>query len=326
VLVTVTYGDRIKYLSQLLDRALGEEGVCRAVVVSNAAILDISQIEAKWRNRVLIVNLNSNTGSANGYAVGIEAALALEAEYLWLMDDDNAPAKGTTRILCKELVDLSNAIGTGRAAVLGLRKSRLKDFGDLRRAFQPSSNFLGFHVAQIPHKIMRRLSQPHLNYDVLSAPIDIPYSPYGGLLAHRDVFKFIGLPRREFVLYADDWEYTMRLTRSGGIIRLVPDACIEDLESSWHQNREQESIFYRCLNLGSDFQIYYSFRNHVWINRNIQCASEIIYQVNKFTFLSVLSAFAVMLRKQPRFHLIRRAISDGERGSLGINANYPLPA
>lgn len=325
VLVTVTYGDRIKYLAQLLDRALGEEGVSQSVVVSNAAISDLSQLKAKWGRRVVIVDLPSNTGSAQGYAIGIRTALALGAEYIWLMDDDNAPAKGTVRILCQELAHLSAEIGIERAAVLGFRKSRTKAPNSPQRNYPPSSSFCGFHVMQIPQKLLRRFSRPRGEFGVSNTAIDVPYSPYGGFLAHRKTFKRLGVPKSDLVLYADDWEYTMRLTRRGGKIRLVPHAGIEDLEPSWNQKQKPKNIFVQSLLLGSDFQIYYTFRNHVWLNRHVQCASQILYRVNKFVFLLLLSAFAVPLRKSRRLNLIRCAICDGERGNLGINPNYPLP-
>jgi len=325
VLVTVTYGDRVRYLSQLLDRTLGEGCVFQAVIVNNASVSEISQINAKWGDRVVVIDLASNTGSANGYAVGIEAALALGAEYLWLMDDDNAPAKDAVRILCQELARLSDKTGIERAAVLGLRKSRATALSDMQIAYPPSSSFLGFHIAQIPSKIMRRLRPARLNRAIVNSSIDVPYSPYGGFLAHREAFKFLGLPRRDLVLYADDWEYTMRLTKGGGRIRLIPGAHIEDLEASWQHKQKDASIFLKSLALGSDFQIYYGFRNHVWLNRRVQRASHVVYHVNKFVFLLLLSIVAVTLGRRHRFNLIRTAINDGERGALGINANYPLP-
>ncbi len=297
----------------------------RAVIVNNAAISDFSQLKAKWGRRIAVVDLASNTGSAHGYAIGIQAALALGAAYLWLMDDDNAPAKGTVRILCRELAHLSGEIGIERAAVLGFRKSRSKISNSPWRNYPPSSSFVGFHVMQIPQKLLRRLSRPPAETNAGNEAVDVPYSPYGGFLAHREAFERLGIPRTDLVLYADDWEYTMRLTRRGGKIRLVPNAGIEDLEPSWNQRRKQTNIFVQSLVFGSDFQVYYTFRNHVWLNRNVQCASEVLYSVNKFVFLFLLSVFAVMLRKGARLNLIRCAISDGERGSLGTNPNYPLP-
>ena len=325
-LVTVTYGDRLKYLTELLDRALGEESVFQAIVVNNAAISDVTRVKAKWGNRVVIVNLDKNTGSANGYAVGIRTALNLDAEYVWLMDDDNAPAKGAVDILRRELVCLTKEVGIERAAVLGFRKSRMKGLPDLRRNFAPRSSFVGFHVAQIPNKFLKLLGRPTVDHRVDLQMIDVPYSPYGGFLAHREAFEYLGVPKSDLVLYADDWEYTMRLTKSGGKIRLVPHAAIDDLEASWTHSQTQSNVFFQSLEFGSDFQAYYTFRNHVWLNRNLQCASVFVYYLNKFVFLFLLSAFALALRKKQRFGVIRRAIFDGEQGSLGVNPNFPLPS
>jgi GT2 family glycosyltransferase len=324
VLVTVTYGDRIRYLSQLLDRAMGTEGVYKAVVVNNATMSDLSQLKAKWGERVSIIDLDSNTGSANGYAIGIRAALIHGAEYIWLMDDDNAPAEGALSVLRRELSSLSDEIGISRAAVLGFRSSRMKTLGDLRRNFAPPSSFVGFHASQISQKLARLVGRRRPDRPARADSVEVPYSPYGGFLAHRLVFQHLGLPRKDFVLYADDWEYTMRLTRKGGRIRLITGAAIEDLESSWNQKREQPSIFFQSLVLGSDFRVYYTFRNHVWLSRNVLCASRFVYRLNKFLFLSLLSFFAVMRRKGRRLDLIRRAVADGERGALGINPKFPM--
>lgn len=323
--MTVTYGDRLKYLTELLDRALGEERVLQAVVVNNAAISDVSRLKAKWGNRVVIVDLDRNTGSANGYAVGIRTALNLGAECIWLMDDDNAPAKGTVDILQRELVRLSKEVGIERAAVLGFRRSRMKALPDLQRNFAPRSNFVGFHIAEIPNKFLKLLGRSSVDHRVALQMIDVPYSPYGGFLAHRKAFERLGVPKSDLVLYADDWEYTMRLTKNGGKIRLVPHAAIDDLEASWTHSRKRSNVFFQSLVFGSDFQAYYTFRNHVWLNRNLQCASVFVYCLNKLVFLFLLSAFALALRKKQRFDVIRRAIFDGEQGSLGVNPNFPLP-
>ena len=324
VLVTVTYGERVNYLRQLLDRAIDGEGVYKAVVVNNAAVSDLSQLKAKWGERVSLVDLDLNTGSANGYAIGIHSALVLGAEYIWLMDDDNAPAKGALGALRRELSRLSDEVGTGHAAVLGFRPSRMRAPSDVQRSFAPVSSFVGFHARQIPEKLRHFVWRRPLGCSARDRFVDVPYSPYGGFLAHRHVFQNLGAPRKDLVLYADDWEYTMRLTMRGGRIRLVFDAVIEDLEKSWNSGRRQSNIFFQSLLLGSDFRVYYTFRNHAWLSCNVQCASHFIYRLNKFLFLSLLTFFAIPLRKGRRLRVIRHAVADGERGILGINPKYPL--
>ncbi len=324
-LITVTYGDRAKHLSKLLERCLGEEGVSQAIVVNNASISDLSSLKAKWGRRAVFLDMNSNTGSACGYGAGIKAALSLDSDYLWLMDDDNAPAKGAMRILRRELASLTDQIGKEYSAVLGLRCSRVKTEGELQYLFPLRSSFLGFHLAQLPKKLMRRLNPSRFDRDISASPIDIDFAPYGGFFAHREAFMRLGIPRRDMVLYADDWEYTMRLTNNRGRIRLVPEAGIEDLEKAWNRETAAKTIFVQSLVSGADFQIYYAFRNHVWLARRNQCDSEFVYSLNKFAFMSMLSVLAVAFGRLKRLGLIRRAIMDGERGRLGVNTSFPLP-
>lgn len=325
VLVTVTYGDRARYVEALLERALDGEGIATAVVVSNGSRSDFSPLQARWGGRLLLVALESNQGSANGYVAGIQAALDLGAETLWLMDDDNVPRAGTVNILQQALGQLVPQSGPAAAAVLGSRENLSEILADPRRAFPRASHFLGFHVADIPAKILRRIG-------LAAAPpaavpeILMPYAPYGGFMAHREAFLAMGLPRRDFVLYADDWEYTMRLTEAGGRILLVRAAGIDDLEPSWHNEEEaRRNSFVTTLCNGSDFRVYYALRNHVWLCRYRERGSALVYAVNRALYLFLLSFFAARTGRQSRAALMRRALADGEAGRLGIAPDFPLP-
>ena len=63
------------------------------------------------------------------------------------------------------------------------------------------------------------------------------------MLAHRSLYQAIGLPLRELVLYADDTEYTRRITAMGGRLRLVTDALIDELELSWNIKAHTRNIY-----------------------------------------------------------------------------------
>ena len=75
-IVTVTYGDRLVYLRRLIEQAFAFEQITRVLVVSNASTAPLEQLTSRWPGQVHIIPLAQNTGSANGYAVGLEAALA----------------------------------------------------------------------------------------------------------------------------------------------------------------------------------------------------------------------------------------------------------
>lgn len=330
VLVTVTYADRIAHLGVLLERVLGSGEVDRAVVVSNASRSPLEELEARWGERIDVVRLATNTGSAEGYATGIARALALGADELLLMDDDNAPRPGCVAVLREALSRAAAERGAARAMVVGLRADHQPDVArgvPAALAYPPPSSFLGFHVAQVPFKLWRRRPWARsLPPAPIAAEIEIPFAPYGGLMGTRAAFEATGLPRRDFVLYADDTEYTLRFVAAGGTIRLITGAEIEDLEPSWNTGSGRRNAFEVLLREGGDLRVYYSLRNRTWIDRHMRCADALVYALNKRVFTALLRLFARTEAERRRARLIERAIADGEAGRLGLDPAFPISA
>jgi GT2 family glycosyltransferase len=326
-LVTVTYADRICYLEELLRRAFQVEGMANAVVVSNASRSNLARLESEWGSRVLIIHLAENTGSANGYAVGIQAALDAGASFLWLMDDDNAPKQGALNVLHQELERLSAQLGRQHAAVLGFRPDHQADIAAgvaASNAIPLRSSFFGFHYRQIPFKIWRRLRrQRRVSIDPPVRMI-VPYAPYGGLLAARQLFKRVGLPKRDLVLYADDTEYTYRITGGGGSIALITGAELEDLEDSWNLKSRYSNSFLGLLLGGSDFRAFYASRNQAWFDQNVWASSRLEYRLNQVVYLGLLTYFAFRTGRRERLRLLLLAIRNGQSHALDIEPGFPL--
>ncbi|HAW23003.1 MAG TPA: glycosyl transferase family 2, partial [Pseudomonas sp.] len=125
--VTVTYGDRLPFVQQSIERALSFPAVSNVVVVSNASLASLDQLVQRWPDQVRVIELAENTGSANGYAVGLEAALASDADFIWMMDDDNLPTAAAVSILHHELTRLTGLLGSDQVAVLGYRETQQAD-------------------------------------------------------------------------------------------------------------------------------------------------------------------------------------------------------
>ncbi|PXV59672.1 Glycosyltransferase, GT2 family [Dyella jiangningensis] len=326
-LVTVTYADRIHFLGELLRRAFDQEGMERAVIVSNASRSNLALLEEKWGSRVQIIRLTENTGSANGYAVGIQAALDGGAHYLWLMDDDNAPKQGALAVLHEQLERNSAKLGASHAAVLGFRRDHQADIAagvPMAMAIPPRSSFLGFHYRQIPFKVWRRICLWPYATKGLPERVALPYGPYGGLLAARQLFENIGLPKREFVLYADDTEYTYRITASGGAVELICPAELDDLEGSWNLKSRYRNSFLGWLMGGSDLRAFYGARNQVWFDQNVWLTSRFEYRLNQAIYIGLLCLISLRVGRAPRLRLLRRAISCGRASTLGVDSKFTL--
>jgi len=327
-LVTLTYGDRLNYLQTLVSRSLASPQIARVIIVSNASKSELNSLCLAWPDQVELIHLPSNTGSANGYAVGIAAALKGGAEYIWLMDDDNAPTINAIASLHRCLHQREQLDGRDNAAVLGFRPSHQADIAagvPKRFAIQKRSSYFGFHIAQLPYKLWRRLpwGRPRTRIDK-QAPIQLPFATYGGLLAHRSLYEKIGLPLVELLLYADDTEYTWRITAGGGRIFLVTDALLDDLEESWNVKSRTNNIYETYLLGNSDFRAYYAARNQAWFDKNIWVASPSMYRLNRWLFMRLLRHFAKKNGTSQRLGLLEQAIRDGESGQLGIHTAFPL--
>lgn len=327
-LVTLTYGDRFNYLHTLVSRSLESPLIDRVIIVSNASVAPLHTLSEKWPGQVQIIYLEHNTGSANGYSVGIQAALDAGADYIWLMDDDNAPTINAIEVLHRCLHQREQIDGRDKAAVVGFRPTHQADIAagvPERFAIQRRSSFFGFHIAQLPYKLWRRLpwGRPQGNGGVRQM-VQLPFATYGGLLAHRDLYKKIGLPLDALKLYADDSEYTWRITAGGGRIFLVPDALLDDLEDSWNIKARTRNVYENYLLAGSDLRAYYGARNQAWFDKNIWASSPLVYRLNRWMFFCLLRLIAKRCDAGPRLSLIENAIRDGEAGVLGLNRSYPL--
>jgi GT2 family glycosyltransferase len=325
-IVTVTYGDRLGYLQQMIERSLAFAEIAQVIVVSNAALAPLDSLVERWPGRVKLIRLAHNTGSANGYAVALEAALADGAEYIWMMDDDNAPTARAVQILHEEVRRLAQINGRARVAVLGYRATQQADIAQgvpTRFAINPRSSYFGFHIAHLPYKLWRRLpwGKPAGTPPV---SISLPYAPYGGMLAHRSLYQRIGVPLRDLVLYADDTEYTRRITADGGQLHLFTDATIDELEQSWNIKAGSHNIYETYLLGDSDFRAYYAARNQAWFDKNVWARSPLLYRLNRAIFLGLLRVVAWRNKASKRLALIEAAIREGETGRLGMSETFPL--
>lgn len=327
--VTVTYGNRWPLLRQALESAR-REGIGRAVVVDNGSRDDVTaQVrEAFGPDFCDLVVMGRNTGSAAGFKSGIECAMARGSEFLLLLDDDNVLEPGCVTALHSAWRAQSQAMPASKLAVLAYRSDRMADAATLGRPVGGAlTAFFGFRWSDVPFKLYRRLPtvRKRLARRPVRSEVVMSIAPYSGMLFHRSVIEAHGVPDERFVLYADDTEFSYRLTRAGGKIVLVTEGRITDLEPSWSTQSRHGSTFDALLRGGDDFRAFYSTRNNAYYERWArERGDSISRRVNRTIFLAVLGARARMLGREDRLRLLRHAIAEGEAGRLGVDAAFPL--
>lgn len=328
-LVTVTYAARWDLLRQALASAQ-REGLDRAVVVDNGSSQDIAALAgAEFGAFVDVVTLGRNTGSAGGFKAGMQRALALGASYLLLLDDDNEMQSGCLAALAAAHRESLALAPQDKLALLAYRADRQTDAAANIRSSGMHGNraaFFGFHLADVPFKLFRRT--PWGRRWIASRPVlrrvVVDTAPYSGMYFHRSVPQALGLPDERFLLYADDTDFSWRLTRAGGAIVLATDACLRDLELSWNVKKRFGNTFDALLCGDGDFRAFYSTRNNAHFERTAAGPRHLVRALNRFVYLQVLRARALRAGRTARFDLLLRAVRDGEAGRLGEHADFPL--
>jgi len=324
--VTVTYGKRWHLLQRVL-KEVRTQGVREVVVVDNGSDLPNAEIAGEFGDFVKVVRLSHNSGSAAGFKNGIMHALETGAEYLLMLDDDNVPLPGSIALLSQALAEVRSHSDSGLVAVLGNRHN--PDAGQQlagKSMRMRQGSFLGFHLFDIPAKIIKRLCLlariPAKS--VIPPFVTVNVCTYGGLMFHRSLIELVGLPYEDFVLYVDDYELTHRITSAGGSIILVTAARIDDLEIQWNSGERFSNTFKAWLLGDGELRAYYTARNLCYFETNLQHHCKWLRQLNKVLYLSMLQLFAWRLGRAGRLSLLRKAVHDGEGGIMGVCPEFPL--
>jgi rhamnopyranosyl-N-acetylglucosaminyl-diphospho-decaprenol beta-1,3/1,4-galactofuranosyltransferase len=90
VAVVVTF-NRLALVRRLLERLASVPPIDEVVVVDNASTDGTAELLAGEYSDLEVLRLETNTGGAGGFAAGIERALTLEPDLVWLLDDDTVP-------------------------------------------------------------------------------------------------------------------------------------------------------------------------------------------------------------------------------------------
>jgi GT2 family glycosyltransferase len=331
VAVLATYRDRSAMLEAVLER-LRHEGVAQAVVIDNGSDWGskgpVAQaLAARFAGFVDVVDMGGNQGCALGYARGMERAIELKADLVWLMDDDNRPTHGSLAALLGVWRAEQGSAGADRLVVSAVRDEHHADVlaGVPERQLKIRwDSFGGFHVRDLAYKFWRRTRWGRPSGRAPDT-VRVDVTPYGGAMFHRSLVERFGLPLLDFYQYGDDIEWMWRVTRAGGRILVVTAARIEDLEESWNPTVQLSNRFSGLVAGSSAFRTYYATRNAAWFERHRRTRNRAMFALNRAIYLAMIRHYARRSGHPERYDLIREAVADGQAGRLSINPRYRLP-
>jgi GT2 family glycosyltransferase len=203
------------------------------------------------------VRMYENTGGAGGFYEGVKRGYEKGYDWLWLMDDDT--------ILTSEALN----------HMLEKRKS----FRDLNIGFICSKVLWTDetpHIMNIP-AVKPLINGIPFNFYEDKGVLLVESASFVSLLVNKDVVKKVGLPIKEFFIWADDVEYTLRITKNGFLGLYVKESIVFHKTNT---NYSAAGVY--------DWRFYYNIRNWLWIYKLHYKKKYIFYLLRRFLLTPTL--------------------------------------
>ncbi len=188
--VVVTYNRKellIKNIGALLSQTSRD---CLDIhIIDNASTDGTREHIDKYvsNGEVYYHNTGRNLGGAGGFSFGIKLATEKGYGTIWILDDDTIPKSTALEVLRKKDAELGDKYGFLSSKVLW------KDGSICTMNVQKQTKW-------------RRMKE-------FDTEKQIQYASFVSLFLRTDTVRELGLPYKEFFIWADDWEYTRRISK-----------------------------------------------------------------------------------------------------------------
>lgn len=234
-----------------------------------------------------LITLPQNMGGSGGFYAGTEAASEMDAEWIWLADDDGYPQNNAL----EELEKFSESHPDIMSKTVALCTENLGEHGIATGHRVRVKKILGSAVL-VP------VSEKEYHKEYFSLDV---YS-FVGAMVNKNALLKAGFPQKEFFIYADDTEHALRMGKLGDIL-CVPAAKV------YHYDNY---VFSR----EASWRDYYVTRN-LLLTLKWHCG----YPACFFRLICrMLTAFRS--RNVEKIKVVWVGICDAQKGKIGIHPLY----
>jgi rhamnopyranosyl-N-acetylglucosaminyl-diphospho-decaprenol beta-1,3/1,4-galactofuranosyltransferase len=193
-----------------------------------------------------------NLGGGGGFHFGAKCAYEKGADWIWLMDDDCLPDQNCLKNLMSNIDSDYNVYSP---VMLSLEDRKTVLWGLKGEAHTGNKSV---------------------------CPL-----PFNGFLIHRKLINKIGYPDKEFFIYGDDTDYSLRVISSGSLLIMVTDSIL------YHPYRNMIKEFNIIKMFLSKLWVYYKLRNAIIIYKrhNYVSKNQIVMFMSAFLFYIVTLRF-----------------------------------
>lgn len=267
------------------------------IVIDNASTDGTEDIIKTNFPQTTYVRLAENIGGAGGFHEGMKLAYKTGHDWIWVMDDDAIPmADALGKLVSCSMIRQDRVYALASAV---LRRDQSTDLRH-RRLFDPKT---------LEEKLINsdKYKDDYFQMDTAS---------FVGFLISRRAIEKAGLPLKDFFIYYDDTEYSLRI-RNLGIMITVPDSKIIH---GVYRNASDEST---QRDNTWDWKNYYFIRNRIYTYRKHGNVGLRFY-VNQIITMLITSR-EILNRHHSRFKDLKILLwgtLDGLIGKLGKNNKF----
>lgn len=210
VAVVVTY-NRKELLAECLEAILAQTRVPDVVVLVDNASTDGTHDYVAERGllddpRMVYHAMKTNTGGSGGFHAGMGLAMGYDPAWVWVMDDDTIPTPGALQ----GLLDAHDALGQEVSFLASC-------------VFGPDGEAMN-----VPNISTERGPNGYLEWyrHLPQGAVRLLDATFVSLLIDGDAIRSCGLPCKDYFIWGDDTEYTMRIIRNFGPAYLVGSSVV----------------------------------------------------------------------------------------------------
>jgi GT2 family glycosyltransferase len=243
IAVVVTYNRRDLLLESLAAVLAQTRAPDKVIVVDNASEDGTAAAVRDQFPTVHLAELRRNSGGAGGFAGGMALALADGADFIWVMDDDTVPEPGALGALLNAR-DRMAAQAAGPSAVAA------------RPPALVASQVLWTDGREHPMNTPRRkpfAAKAEVRAAGAVGCVPIRSASFVSILVDAAECRRRGLPRADYFLWNDDFEFTTRLLR-GNTGLLCPASVVV------HKTKT-----FGSTDVDPGDRFFYEVRNKVWM-------------------------------------------------------------
>lgn len=294
VVLTVTYGSRWLFLSKVVEEVMKDPHVHEFVIVDNGSSIQdkLKECVLKYGSRITILRNEKNTGSAGGFAHGLEYVRTTDNDFVLVLDDDNVPERDAIG----QFLEIKKRIPEQKVVLVGNRTSipGNEDFfyqPPLINAEPKGTFFETISFKKIKNFIylLHNKQEARKNPFIMIAPNES--FVYGGAFIPLDAVRKAPLPDRDLILYGDDIEYSWGIKRLGYSSYVCYSPKIYDVDLSFGEGSQAVGLFDPRT---QPFKIYHRVRNMVLISRRNTKQTKVALFLNIMIWVKALSLLGVL--------------------------------